>query len=83
MGLGAGETPDPQPGVQGLAPAFSRVGLVVFCSQGRLGVADGPFPFLLGPCKDRVVELGFFLFLFSLSASSASLFQLSFRMRFI
>lgn len=34
-----------------------------FPSQGGLGVADGPFPFLLGPCKERFSG-GFLLFFF-------------------
>lgn len=79
MGLGAGETPVPQPGVQGLAPAFSRVELVLFfAARVDLVWPMGPSLFCWAPAKKGWLSGYFFLFLFSLSGSSASLFQLSY-----
>lgn len=65
VGLGAGATPAPQPG----AEAFRGGAGFVFPGEACVGAVGGPFPFLLGPCREP------FLFL---SASSASLFQFSF-----
>lgn len=79
MGLGAGATPAPQPGLRGLAPAFSRVELVVFFPvRADLVRLTGPSLFCWAPAKR-----GGWGFFFALSVSSASLFQLSFRMRFV
>lgn len=50
-----------------------------FLSQGRLGVADRPFlPFSVGPLQREGC-----LFFFVSLASSASLFELFFRVRFV
>lgn len=65
VGLGAGETPDPQPGVQGLAPAFSRVGLVLFfAARVDLVWPMGPSLFCWAPAKRGWLSGGFFCFLF-------------------
>lgn len=77
--LGLGSSPASQPGVGELALTLSGVELVLFSSAkaGLVWLTGPSFPFLLGPCKERVV-----CFFFSL-ASSASLFQLFFRVGFV
>lgn len=75
--MGLGSSPASQARVGELALTLSGLELILFfpAKAGLVWLMGPSFPFLLGPCKERVV--GFFLSL----ASSASLFQLFFHMR--
>lgn len=77
--VGLGASPASQPGVGDLALTLSGVELILFfpAKAGLVWLMGPSFPFLLGPCKERVVCF------FSSLVSSASLFQLCFWMRIV
>lgn len=78
VGLGAGTDPcSTAPGWGDLPPRFPGWSWFCFSQPGRTWCGQRALPFSAGPLQREVV------FFFFLSVSSASLFQLSFRMRFV